>query len=45
MEQFLETHTEDYSGLKFRLVYLPEEPLKVMERYDMTNIRFERMDD
>lgn len=44
MDEFLKEHDSTYSGLKFRLVYLPEEPIKIMEQFDMTNIRFERVD-
>jgi hypothetical protein len=45
MDDFLKKNGQPYQGLKFRLVYLPEETLSVSGAYEMTNIRFERVED
>lgn len=38
---FLKEHP-GYEGLKFKLVYLPDETITILEKYEMSNIRFER---
>ncbi len=45
MEDFMKAHEGVYDGLKFRLIYEPEKTIRMMEQFEMTNIRFERVDD
>ena len=41
MSDFLKMHP-GYEGLKFKLSYLPEETIRILDKYEMSNIRFER---
>ncbi|MGN0204943.1 MAG: hypothetical protein ACI4BB_10395 [Coprococcus sp.] len=42
MAQFVKEYGDDYAGLKFRLIYLPDETIEILEQFEMSNIRFER---
>ncbi len=41
---FLEKHSGEYNGLKFRLIFLPEETVKIGADFELGNIRFEKED-
>lgn len=44
MAQFLKDHGDAYAGLRFRLIYLPDETIEILERFEISNIRFERVE-
>ena len=44
MADFLKANP-GYEGLKFRLIYLPDETISILERFEMSNIRFERTEE
>ena len=44
MSEFLKVNP-GYEGLKFRLNYLPDETISILERFEMSNIRFERTEE